>query len=344
MRLLQAVFHSTSASPNSEGGGTNEKTDVSEQYNKGCEGNGLFAVASGESIMSEEGALDRALARERKARKKAEELLETKSRELYHSKKALEDAYSATIEVFSNLFGERSGRSPESLRRLGRDAKRFALAVGCDADAAQSLYFAAILSDLGKLALADEITNKPLAKLSKPEFEAFCRHPQIAHEALFALQPLESVAEIIYAHCELYDGSGYPQRLSHDEIPFDAQLLCIVKDFDGLLRGRILETAITSTEALEYLRGHKDVRYSADLVDKFIAFVNCSEAYNDSFEEQRLTPSSLRTGMMLTRDLLNEQGILVLPQGQVLTETLIEKLRRIAKRHVNEMMVYAQTA
>ncbi|MEM8499752.1 MAG: HD domain-containing phosphohydrolase [Pseudomonadota bacterium] len=294
--------------------------------------------------MSEEGALERALTRERKARKKAEELLETKSRELYHSKKALEDAYSATVEVFANLFGERSGRSPESLRRLGRDAKRFALSVGRDTDAAQSLYMAAILCDLGKLALADEITAKPLAKLSKPEFETFCRHPQITHEALFSLSPLENVADIIYAHCELFDGSGYPQRLNHDEIPFDAQLLCIVKDFDGLLRGKILESAITSAEAIEYLKGHKDVRYSADLVDSFIDFVNDSERYSESFEEQRLTPSSLKMGMVLTRDLLNEQGILVLPQGQILTEILIEKLRRIAKRHVNEMMVYARIA
>ncbi len=292
--------------------------------------------------MSTPERLQRALDRERTARKHAEQLLENRSRELFLSKQALEAAYTATVEVFSSLFGERSGRSAESLRRLGHRTRQFALELGLNQDDAQTLYLAAILCDIGKLALPDSLTSSPVVRLDKDEFQLFRRHPEIAHDALMVLQPLEKVAETIYQHCELIDGSGYPQGLKGDEIQLLAKVLCVAKDFDALLRGKLLDSCLTTNEAIEYLSSNKSSRYDAEIVDRFLSHIVNEQQYQESLQEQKLTAGSLRAGMALTRDLCNDQGILILPAGQLLTEILVEKLRKIAKRQGDQMLVYVE--
>lgn len=276
------------------------------------------------------GRLERRLARERTARKRAEELLETRARELFESKKALEDAYSATVEVFASLVGGKSGRSASSLRALARDARRLAKLSGLDAAQAQTVYLAALLCELGKLALPDDVVGKPLTQLTPPERKAFCTHPRLAYEALMVLPPLEAVAKTILHHCELFSGKGYPDRLSWDEISTESKVLCVVKDFDALRRGILLPESLTETEALEYLQGQRDIAYSAELVDRFTGMLRQRAEHEEGLKEMRLAPRSLRAGMSLTRDLTNDGGVLILPAETELDDALVAKLQGMA--------------
>lgn len=286
--------------------------------------------------------LEKALSRERKIRKLAETQLETRSRELYLSNKELEESYAATVEVFSNLFGARSGRSPESLRRLGRETKAFAAFIGLSSESQKDLYLAAMLCDLGKLAIADELLDKPLMDLSKSERKLFNAHPMLAHESLIALPPLERAAEIILQHCEYFDGTGYPQGLSWDEINVESRVLCLTKDFDGLTRGKIVRGELTSQEAIEFVNGHTERRYEKVLALQFIEFISTEREQLEDLNEQRLTPGSLREGMVLTRDLENDEGVLILPAGRCLSKELIEKLATISRRRRNDILLYVE--
>lgn len=273
------------------------------------------------------GRLERRLAREKTARKRAEELLETRSRELFESKKALEEAYSSTVEVFASLVGGKSGRTASELRALARDARRLAELTQLSSEQAQTVYLAALLCELGKLALPDDIIAKPLTELSQAERKTFCAHPRLAYEALMVLPPLESVAKTILHHCELFNGKGYPGRLSWDDIPMESRVLCVVKDFDALRRGILLPESLTETEALEYLSGQRDVAYSAELVDRFTDMLRHRAERQEGLKEQRLAARSLRPGMCLTRDLTNDGGVLILPEGTELDDVLVEKLQ-----------------
>jgi len=284
--------------------------------------------------------LERALKRERTARKRAEKLLETRSLELYKSNKSLQESYLATVEVFANLLGGRNNRSPESLRKLGRDAKVLANCMNLNDNQKQDIYIAGVLCDLGKLSLPDEITSKPLVKLSAKERKIFCTHPQLGHDALMALAPLEPVAQTILQHCEYYNGSGYPNRLQGNQISLSGRILCIVKDFDALLRGILLAEELSQSEAITYLRSHRGTHYDENLVDEFIGVLETSEAHNEDISEQRLTPSSLREGMLLTRDLMSNQGVMILPEGQRLSAELIGKLQRISKQRGSDILLY----
>ena len=273
------------------------------------------------------GRLERRLARERTARKRAEELLETRSRELFESKTALEEAFSATIEVFSSLVGGKFGRSASDLRAIARDARRLAELTELSSERAQTVYLAALLCELGKLALPDDVVAKPLTKLSPAERKAFGSHPRFAYETLMVLPPLEPAAKTILHHCELFNGTGYPDRLSWDEISTESQVLCVVKDFDALRRGILLPESLTETEALEYLHSQRDVAYSAEMVDRFTAMLKGRAEHHEGLKEMRLATRSLRPGMSLTRDLANDGGVLILPEGTQLDAALIAKLQ-----------------
>jgi len=294
-------------------------------------------------VSDEANKWERRLERERKARNRAEELLENRSRELYEAQGQLQEAYVATVEVFSNLFITRRGREPETLRKLGRTVKAFAKYLNYKKDTLDNLKLAALLCDIGKLALPDEILSKPLSKLSKKEYENFIQHPIVSYDSLAALPPLAPAAEIILQHCELFDGKGYPNRLAANEISNEAQLLGIVKDFDALLRGRLVEDVLTATEAIDYIQSHINTRYEEQLAKKFIEFIEQTSSLADQLEETRLTPASLKPGLVLSRDLNNNQGIMILPAGQELTAVLIDKLQNMAQSRNDELLLYVES-
>lgn len=283
---------------------------------------------------------ERALKRERKARKRAEELLETRSRELYHSNQRLEKAYAATVEVFASLVGGRRGRSSENLRRIGREARNLSLRLGLSAEQAEVVYLSAVLCDLGKLALPDHVLDRPYVKLDAQGRKLFQRHPTVAWEALLALPPLEAVANTILDHCEYANGSGYPNGKQSDSVSIESRILCVIKDFDALVQGLILESELTESEAVEYLKDHCDTRYDRDIVTAFVDMLLEVSRHHEKLAEMRLTPTSAREGMVLTRDLVNSNDVLMLPAGRTLDEETIEKLRTLVKSAGVEILLY----
>lgn len=284
--------------------------------------------------------MERALKRERLARKRAEELLENRSRELYDSKKALEASYAATVEVFASLIGGKSRRSPSDLRAIARDARSLGRILNLDAERIRVLYLSALLCDMGKLALPDSLLERPVSSFNLHEREHFHSHPKLAFDALIALKPLEHVAAVIKDHCELYDGQGYPNKRTWDEITIESKILCVIKDFDALKRGLLVDESLTELEAIEFLLSHRDKRYERSLVDEFVAMIRANNQGTRSHDELRLAARSLRPGMTLSRDLTNTQGVLILPAEYVLDEAVIEKLRAMSDTRDRSLFPY----
>lgn len=284
----------------------------------------------------------RALARERRARKRAEELLENRSRELFQSKQDLEQAYLATVEVFASLLSDRRARGSDVLRRMATHARLLGDRAGLSEDQARATHLATVLCDIGKLALPDVLVDKPFVQLKRKEMLVFQKHPQLAHDALLALRPLEEVANVILFHCEHLDGHGYPNRVKGGEIPTESRILAIVKDFDALQRGIIVKECLTKSESLRFLATHAGKRYDEAMVVEFIKIIEEKEDHAEQLSEQRLTPRSLQPDMLVTRDMTNDKGLLVIPAGQKLNEKLIAKLQRMEESHPGQILIYVR--
>lgn len=134
---------------------------------------------------------------------------------------------------------------------------------------------AAILHDIGKVGVPDEILLKP-GHLTAEEFETIKLHTIFSH-AIFskALSRLEKkqflsiVDDIAYSHHEKWDGSGYPRALRGDEIPIPARLMAIADVYDAMISARVYKPAMTHEEAADYIISQSGKHFDPDVVTAF---------------------------------------------------------------------------
>jgi len=120
------------------------------------------------------------------------------------------------------------------------------------------------LHDIGMIAISDGILTKP-GLLSAEEFAEVKRHPVLGYQLLAAYPTMERVASYVRGHHERWDGSGYPDGLAGDAIPWGARVLAAAEMFDAMTTSRSYRSAASVVEALErmYLP-------SADAVDPLV--------------------------------------------------------------------------
>jgi len=130
--------------------------------------------------------------------------------------------------------------------------------------------FGALLHDVGKIAVPDHILLKP-AELSEDEWEEMRVHPVEGYGLLQRIGFLKEAAEIVYAHHEHFDGSGYPRGLKGGEIPLGARLFMVADVFDALTSERPYHRPIPYAEAAEFIKKQSGSLFDPAMVGIFLA-------------------------------------------------------------------------
>jgi hypothetical protein len=112
---------------------------------------------------------------------------------------------------------------------------------------------AALLHDIGKIGISTEILNKP-GKLTEEEFAIIKLHPIYTKTILEKISGFVIIANFAYSHHENYNGTGYPQGLKGDEIPFESQIIQVADAYDAMTSERAYRKALSSKEALEIIK------------------------------------------------------------------------------------------
>ncbi|HCD71269.1 MAG TPA: hypothetical protein DEQ04_01730, partial [Thermovirga lienii] len=144
---------------------------------------------------------------------------------------------------------------------------------------------AGLVHDIGKVAVPAEILNKP-GRLSDVEMEIVRTHPQKGYELLRKLTHRPVLAEVVYAHHERLDGSGYPRGLSGEDIPIEARILAVADVVEAMVSHRPFRSALTLEEALEEIKAGKGILYDHKVVE---ACVELFERESFSFEDAPLS-------------------------------------------------------
>ena len=151
--------------------------------------------------------------------------------------------------------------------RVGELAARIARRLGIDEPQVELTRLAARLHDLGKLAIPEEILRKP-AELNETERLVLERHPQIGHRMLESLG-VDPIADWVLHHHERWDGSGYPNGLTGDEIPLGARIIFVADAFDAMTSQRVYRKPLSETEALAELRRCSGTQFDPEIVRAF---------------------------------------------------------------------------
>jgi cyclic di-GMP phosphodiesterase len=158
--------------------------------------------------------------------------------------------------------------------RMSHYSKRLGLAAGMDEGGAELLLNASPMHDIGKIGIPDRILQKQVA-LDEDEWAIMRQHPQFGAEILgeHTSELLEMARVIALTHHEKWDGSGYPNGLQGEGIPFVGRVVAIADVFDALTTVRPYKKAWTVEETLEWLRQQRGSHFDPVLVDRFVSIL-----------------------------------------------------------------------
>lgn len=183
----------------------------------------------------------------------------------------LNHLYLSTIETLAMAVDAKDQVTHGHIRRVQRYAVGLATALGVtDQKQIQAIQAAALLHDMGKLAIPEYILNKP-GRLTESEFEKMKLHAGIGAEILSAIEFPYPVVPIVRHHHENWDGRGYPDGLRGIEIPVGARILAVVDCFDALTSDRPYRPALSNAEALQIVMARRGSMYDPLVVDTFVA-------------------------------------------------------------------------
>jgi putative nucleotidyltransferase with HDIG domain len=178
--------------------------------------------------------------------------------------------YLSTIETLAMAIDAKDQITHGHIRRVQTYAVGLAKRVGVsDTKLIRAIEAAALLHDMGKLAVPEHILNKP-GKLTAAEFEKMKLHASVGADILSAIEFPYPVVPIVRHHHENWDGTGYPAGLRGTDIPIGARILSVVDCFDALTSDRPYRPRLSDKEALAILEERRGQMYDPLVVDTFI--------------------------------------------------------------------------
>lgn len=142
--------------------------------------------------------------------------------------------------------------------------------LGVDEKMKREIGFGALLHDVGKIAVPDQILLKP-GKLTDQEWKEMRKHPEAGYRIVKRIGFLKEAAEIVYAHHEQFDGSGYPRGLTNENIPLGARMFMVADVYDALTSERPYRSPMTYEEAIAEIRKMRGSHFDPVVVDTFMA-------------------------------------------------------------------------
>ena len=187
--------------------------------------------------------------------KEPSEALRLADERLYAQKRSRREEGDRTMSALLEALTEREPELQVHLEGVGALAVETGRRLGLRRDELDELWKASQLHDLGKLAVPDEILHKP-GPLDEREWEFIRQHTVVGERILRASPAYQNVAAIVRSSHERWDGSGYPDGLTADEIPLASRIVCVCDAYDAMISDRPYRAALTRDQALaELARG-----------------------------------------------------------------------------------------
>jgi diguanylate cyclase (GGDEF)-like protein/putative nucleotidyltransferase with HDIG domain len=189
-------------------------------------------------------------------------------RELERARR-LEDLNSSIIRTLAVAINSKDRMSRGHLERVQQSALAIAQELGVDDTQLEAIRVAALLHDIGKLAVPEHILNKP-DRLTKEEERKVQSHARVGKRILEPIKFPYDVVSIVEHHHECFDGSGYPGHQQGVEIPVGARILAVANVYDALRSPRPYREAMSAEDALAHIASHAATSFDPEMVAAFM--------------------------------------------------------------------------
>ncbi len=181
--------------------------------------------------------------------------------------------YISTIETLNKTLEAKDPYTSGHANRVEEYSVKLAEAYGLSYDSIQNIQKAAVLHDIGKIAVNDNILNKA-DKLTELEFNEIRKHPTVGADILSKMDFLGEVSNIVRYHHERFDGKGYPEGLEGDKVPLEAYILSIADAYDAMTTDRPYRKGMTNQVALEEIEKNAGTQFHPNLAETFITIMS----------------------------------------------------------------------
>lgn len=262
--------------------------------------------------------------------------------QLEHENDRLRRDYKAAIKVYSALINMRFPQERQTNKDVGSLVAAFCRTHEYSKKDTDDLAMAASWYNLGKLAWPDTLITVALEDMTRDQRELYRDYPATGQRLLMSIDPVHDATELIRHHQERWDGSGIPDGLMGPSIPLGSRLLKIAVDFVELQLGMVLPRRFTREEALAEIAKYAARSYDPMLTQQFTDVVLAlgDENAPADGETQRLKTHALERDMIVTQKLHTAGGMLLLNEGTVLTDRLIEKLQAFEENEGSQYVLY----
>jgi len=197
-------------------------------------------------------------------------------RRLKHALRQNQELFLATIRTLATAIDAKDPYTRGHSERVSSFSMAIARHLGLNQEEVFRVRIAAILHDVGKLGIRDGILNKP-AGLTSEEFEVMQQHPKIGAQIMAPIPMLKDIIPGIRNHHETWDGNGYPDGLTGEEIPMVARIIAVADTFDAMTTTRPYQKAMSLSFVLDKMRSMSGTRFAPEVVDALIAGVESGD-------------------------------------------------------------------
>lgn len=190
--------------------------------------------------------------------------------------KDLAASYDYTLEGWAKALEFRDKETEGHSRRVTETTLKIARALDIPEDELVHIHRGALLHDIGKMAVPDDILRKN-GTLTDEERAIICKHPETAYQLLAPIPYLKKAMEIPYCHHERWDGTGYPRGLRGGEIPISARIFAVADVWDAVRSDRSYKEGWPREKAIEYIKEQSGSHFDPRIVDIFLRLVDKGE-------------------------------------------------------------------
>jgi len=199
-----------------------------------------------------------------------EALVTARTEQLRQAVGTLERSYDITLEALGDALDLKDAETEGHSKRVTAYTIAMARAMGLSSDQIRVIARGAFLHDIGKMAIPDAILRKPGA-LTPEERDIMREHCFRGYQMLRKIPFLSEAAEIVYAHQEKFDGSGYPQGLKGNEIPLGARIFSVADTLDAITSDRPYRAKQTPAAARDEIQKFSGRQFDPDVVKTFLS-------------------------------------------------------------------------
>ena len=215
-----------------------------------------------------------------------EELVNQRTDQLQVALQQIESTYDETLHALGGALDLRDNATAGHSQRVTRYSVELAKIMGFGGEELRNIALGAFLHDFGKIGISDAVLLKP-GKLTPEETEIMRQHVRIGYDMVSGISFLSGAAQILLAHQEYYDGSGYPRGLAGNQIPMGARIFAVADTLDAMTSDRPYRKALSFQDAREEIVRCSGSQFDPDVVQAFLRIPK------DAWQRMRIETSLL---------------------------------------------------